>query len=119
MLTLVTIIHIFVSIFLVVTILFQFGKGASLGSSFGGSGGQALHATSGPMSILSKATIACAVIFMLTSLYLTYVVSAPGSSSVMRGVKTVKEAPAPITAPVTTPAPTQAPTTVPTTPEAK
>jgi preprotein translocase subunit SecG len=117
MLTLVTIVHVIVCIFLVITILFQFGKGASLGSSFGGSGGQALHTTSGPMSILSKATIACAVIFMLTSLYLTYVVSAPGSSSVMKSVRSVKEAPAPITAPVTTPAP--APIVVPSTPEAK
>ncbi len=119
MLTLVTIVHIFVCIFLVITILFQFGKGASLGSSFGGSGGQALHGTSGPMSLLSKATIVCAVIFMLTSLYLTYVVSTPGSSSVMRGVESVQEAPAPIVAPVETQTPEQVPTTVPTTPEAK
>ncbi len=81
--TVVIVIHILVSIFLVTTILFQSGKGASLGASMGG-GTQAIFGGSGPASLLMKITIACATIFMLTSLYLTYVSGRIGAHSLMK-----------------------------------
>lgn len=91
--TAVTVLHIFVSFILVVTVLLQVGKGASIGSSFGGSSSQALFGSSGPASFLTKVTAACAVVFMLTSLYLTYLSAAPESESIMRGVPSVMETP--------------------------
>ncbi len=81
--TVVIVIHILVSIFLVTTILFQSGKGASLGASMGG-GTQAIFGGSGPASLLMKITVACATIFMLTSLYLTYVSGRAGAFSLMK-----------------------------------
>ncbi len=92
--TLIMILHIVVSIALVATVLLQAGKGASIGSSLGGSSSQALFGSAGPATFLTKITAACAVIFMLTSLYLTYVSSGVEKSSIMTEVPTVKEAPA-------------------------
>ncbi|VAV82466.1 Protein translocase membrane subunit SecG [hydrothermal vent metagenome] len=93
--TVVIVIHIMVSIFLVTTILFQTGKGASMGASFGG-GTQAVFGGSGPASFLMKITVACAVIFMLTSLYLTYVSGRAGAHSLMKNATPViKTVPAP------------------------
>ncbi|MBI5598451.1 MAG: preprotein translocase subunit SecG [Deltaproteobacteria bacterium] len=91
--TLIIILHVIVSIFLVIVVLLQVGKGASIGSTFGGSS-QALFGSAGPATFLSKITIACAAIFMLTSLYLTYLSGRMPGSSVMGGVPAVKSAPA-------------------------
>jgi preprotein translocase subunit SecG len=92
--TLITILHILICISLVITVLLQAGKGASIGSNFGGGGaGQALFGSSGPAGILTKVTAGCAIVFMLTSLYLTYVSAGPGLSSIMDDMPTVKEAP--------------------------
>ena len=93
--TVVIVIHILVSIFLVATILFQTGKGAGMGASLGG-GTQAVFGGSGPASLLMKVTVACAVIFMLTSLYLTYVSGRAGAHSLMKDTTPiVKTVPAP------------------------
>jgi preprotein translocase subunit SecG len=89
------IIHILVSIVLIITVLLQAGKGASIGSTFGGTSSQALFGTSGPTTFLSKITTVCAIIFMLTSLYLTFLTARKDTGSIMTGVPTVKEAPAP------------------------
>jgi len=86
--------HILVSIFLVIVVLLQVGKGATIGSTFGGTSSQALFGSSGPVTFLNKITIACAVIFMLTSLYLTYLAGGRRVGSVMGSVPAVKEAPA-------------------------
>ena len=71
--------HIFVSIFLVLIVLLQTGKGASMGATFGGSSNQTLFGSTGPASVLSKVTVFCAVVFMVTSLYLAYVPAERGS----------------------------------------
>jgi preprotein translocase subunit SecG len=87
------IIHIIVSIVLIITVLLQVGKGASIGSTFGGTSSQTLFGTSGPTTFLSKVTTVCAIIFMLTSLYLTFLSARKDTGSVMTEVPTVKEAP--------------------------
>jgi preprotein translocase subunit SecG len=46
--------HITVSIVLIITVLLQGGKGASIGSTFGGTSSQAIFGTSGPTTILTK-----------------------------------------------------------------
>lgn len=108
MYTLVIIIHLIVSVILIGTVLLQVGKGASIGSTFGGTSSQALFGTSGPTTLLAKVTAGCAVIFMLTSLYLTYQSKTAKSSSIMSDVPAVT-APAPPaqTAPATPGAPAQ------------
>ncbi len=71
--TFILVLHIFVSIALVLIVLLQSGKGADMGSAFGGGASQTLFGSTGASTFLSKATTAVAIIFMLTSLYLAYV----------------------------------------------
>lgn len=61
--------HVMVGIFLILVVLLQTGKGASLGAAFGGSS-EAMFGARGPGSFLSKMTTVVAVVFILTSLAL-------------------------------------------------
>ncbi|RMG47279.1 MAG: preprotein translocase subunit SecG [Acidobacteria bacterium] len=92
--------HILVSIFLILVVLLQTGKGGDIASAFGGSGSQAVFGPRGASNVLSKATTWSAVVFMLTSLGLFFL-SQPGGSSVM------ESAPEPV--PVETPAAPEVP----------
>ena len=94
MVTLVIAVHIMVSIVLIISVLLQVGKGASIGSTFGSSS-QTLFGSAGPTTFLTKVTGTCAAIFMLTSLFLTYNASKSRTASVMSAVPAVKSAPAP------------------------
>jgi len=82
MVTILTIIHILVCIFLVSIVLLQHGKGADVGATFGG-GGESLFGTEGPVPIMNKITTAAAVIFMVTSISLAYMSAHSTTSSVM------------------------------------
>jgi len=84
MVTILTIIHIIVCVFLVSIVLLQHGKGADIGATFGG-GGQSLFGTEGPVPMLNKITTAAAVIFMVTSISLAYISAHRTTSSVMGG----------------------------------
>jgi preprotein translocase subunit SecG len=62
------ILHVLVSLAIIAIVLLQAGKGADIGSAFGGgSGGQAVFGSMGTPTILGKITTTVAVIFMLTS----------------------------------------------------
>jgi len=98
----ISIIHIVVCILLVVIVLLQRGKGASMGAAFGGSS-QTLFGSSGPGTLLGKMTTGVAVVFMLTSLWLAYFAVHKGSS-VMQGA-----APAPVEQPAPAPSVPPAP----------
>src|SRR5215468_2541145 len=76
MVTLVTILHVFVCIFLILVVLLQAGKGGGMGLAFGSSGAQTVFGGSGAGNFLTKLTAGTAVIFMLTSLTLAYFASA-------------------------------------------
>ena len=82
MVTILTIIHILVCLFLVSIVLLQHGKGADIGATFGG-GGQSLFGTEGPVPMLNKITTAVAVIFMVTSISLAYISAHRTTGSVM------------------------------------
>ncbi len=71
MTTLLTIIHILACITLILIVLLQAGKGANMGAAFGGSS-QTVFGSSGAGTFLGKMTAAVAIIFMLTSITLTY-----------------------------------------------
>jgi len=67
----VTALHVIVCIILILVILLQAGKGANMGAAFGGSS-QTVFGSSGPASFLGKMTTVVAILFMLTSLTLSY-----------------------------------------------
>ena len=90
--TILLIIHVLACIFLVTVVLLQQGKGADVGAVFGGSS-QTLFGTSGAGNLLTKLTSATAIIFMLTSLTLTYGAAKQTTRSIFDSAP--KSAPAP------------------------
>ena len=83
MTTLLLIVHVMVCIALIVIVLLQMGKGASIGASFGaGAAGTQFGPTSGT-STVGKITAAAAVVFMLTSLGLTLTYKSDSANTVM------------------------------------
>jgi preprotein translocase subunit SecG len=70
MITGISILHIFVCIALVLIVLLQAGKGASMGAAFGGAS-QTIFGSPGAAGFLTKITTVAAVLFMMTSILLT------------------------------------------------
>jgi len=91
MITLLTVIHVAVCLFLIVIVLLQHGKGADAGATFGGSS-QSLFGTEGPLPLLNKITTTVAIVFMLTSVSLAYLSSSKSTGSVMSEVSKPKAA---------------------------
>lgn len=96
MTTLIVTIHIFVCLALIMIVLLQTGKGASIGASLGGGGSQALLGGSGASTFLSKATTIIAVIFMLTSLSLAYISSHKSQGSIVSEITAPSEQTIPV-----------------------
>lgn len=92
---LITIVHVTVCIVLILVVLLQAGKGANMGAVFGGSS-QTIFGSSGPGTFLGKMTTAVAVIFMLTSLSLSYSASRRGNSLMEGAAKPVAQQTAPM-----------------------
>jgi len=116
MLTLLTVIHVIVCLFLIIVVLLQHGKGADIGATFGGSS-QTLFGSEGPLPLLNKITTAAAIVFMCTSMALAYYATHAGTDSVMKGLahpaaktETAKPAQEKTQDSVTTPSETSAPT---------
>jgi len=68
----ITVLHVIVCIFLVAVVLLQRGRGAQIGAVFGGGGGGTMFGGRGAGNFLTKLTTGAAVVFMLTSLSLSY-----------------------------------------------
>lgn len=100
---LITIVHVVACIVLILVVLLQAGKGANMGAVFGGSS-QTVFGSSGPGSFLSKMTTAVAIIFMLTSLSLSYIVASRGSSLMEGAAKPVTQKTVPTPKPALPPA---------------
>ncbi len=82
-----TIIHIFVCLVLILIVLLQSGKSADLAGAFGGGGSQTAFGARGTATFLSKLTTGAAVVFMLTSFFLSVYTTRERGSSVMEGAK--------------------------------
>lgn len=110
MITLITIIHILVSIGLILVVLLQTGKGADMGAVFGGSS-STIFGSSGAGNFLTRLTTGMAIVFMITSLTLGYFSGKKPSASVFdRGKVEVQQPARGQPGPVATPqAPAQAP----------
>ena len=79
-------IHVVISLFLILVVLLQQGKGADL-SVFGGGSSQAAFGARGAATVLHKATVICFVGFILTTLSIG-ILKSRGTSSVMSAVET-------------------------------
>jgi preprotein translocase subunit SecG len=75
MVTLITIIHVFVCFFLILVVLLQAGKGGGMGIAFGSSTSSQVFGGRGAGSFLEKLTAGTAIIFMCTSITLAYFAS--------------------------------------------
>src|ERR1700739_3241754 len=64
--------HILVCFVLVIVIMLQSGNAADLAGAFGGAGSQTAFGPRGAATFLSRATTWCAVVFMMTSLTLSF-----------------------------------------------
>ena len=71
-------IHVLVSLFLILVVLLQSGKGGDVAAAFGGAGTQTVFGPRGTSNVLSKATTWSAAIFMLTSLSLVFLSQSTG-----------------------------------------
>ncbi|MFP3911844.1 MAG: preprotein translocase subunit SecG [Desulfobacteraceae bacterium] len=98
MIPIILVLHICVCIALILIVLVQKGKGAGMGAAFGGSS-QTVFGSAGATTLLHKVTTVVAVIFMLTSLGLSFFIGRGGPSSIMEDVtpttQTETQAPAP------------------------
>src|SRR5213596_4152295 len=87
------VVHVISCFAIIGIVLLQAGKGADIGSAFGGAGSQAVFGSMGTPTVLGKITGVIAIIFTLTSFSLA-ILGGDRSSSVVR------EAP-PVSAPAT------------------
>ena len=67
-----TIVHVLTCLCLVAVVLLQHGKGADIGVSLGGGSGQTVFGARGSGNFLTKLTTGAAILFMTTSLVLSY-----------------------------------------------
>jgi preprotein translocase subunit SecG len=96
MITLLTIIHVIVCLFLIIVVLLQSGKAADLAGAFGGMGSQTAFGPRGAATVLSKATTIAAVLFMTGSLGLAILHTRQGGGG---GSVLESATPPPVTAP--------------------
>jgi preprotein translocase subunit SecG len=100
-----TVVHVLMCFAIIAIVLLQSGKGADIGSAFGGAGSQAVFGSMGTPTLLGKITAGVAIVFTLTSFSLA-MLGGERASSVVRE-------PAPATAPATPAPATPAPATPP------
>jgi preprotein translocase subunit SecG len=79
---LVTIVHVIACIILVLVVLLQAGKGADMGAVFGGAS-STIFGSSGAGNFLTRLTTGAAIVFMTTSLMLTYFGTHGGHATLM------------------------------------
>jgi preprotein translocase subunit SecG len=67
--------HVIVALGIIGLVLLQHGKGADMGSGFGGGASSSLFGATGSANFLSRATAALATVFFILSLTLAYIAS--------------------------------------------
>jgi len=68
----VTVVHVLTCALLIGVVLLQQGKGADMGAVFGGGSSSTIFGSGGAGNFLTRLTTGLAVVFMVTSLVLTY-----------------------------------------------
>jgi preprotein translocase subunit SecG len=69
---LIIVIHVLIALAIIGLVLLQHGKGADMGSGFGGGASSSLFGATGSANFLSRATAVLATLFFLSSLGLAY-----------------------------------------------
>jgi preprotein translocase subunit SecG len=92
--TLLVVVHVIACFAIIGFVLLQAGKGADIGSAFGGAGSQAVFGSMGTPTVLGKITTAVAIVFTLTSFSLA-LLGGERSGSVVREVPPVSAPAAP------------------------
>jgi preprotein translocase subunit SecG len=105
MVILLTIIHVLMCFAIIAIVLLQSGKGADIGSAFGGAGSQAVFGSMGTPTLLGKVTTAVAIVFTLTSFSLALLGGERASSVVREPTTAGPSAPAPAAPASPAPAP--------------
>jgi preprotein translocase subunit SecG len=100
--TLLTLLHVLVCLFLIVVVLLQSGKAADLAGAFGGMGSQTAFGPRGSATLLSKATTASAILFMVTSLSLSILATRRAGAGAGTSILDKHPAPASAKQPATT-----------------
>jgi len=109
-----TIVHVLACFAIIGIVLLQSGKGADIGSAFGGAGSQAVFGSMGTPTLLGKITTGIAIVFTVTSFTLAILGGERASSVVREAAPPPSSAPAP--AGVTPAAPAAPAPTVPAAP---
>jgi preprotein translocase subunit SecG len=78
MTTFLTVLHVMVCLVLILVVLLQRGKGSDIGAALGGGGSNTVFGSRGAGNFLTKLTTASAVLFMVTSLSLSYITTQEG-----------------------------------------
>ncbi|MEQ9501030.1 MAG: preprotein translocase subunit SecG [Deltaproteobacteria bacterium] len=84
--TALTILHVLVCIGMLPVILLQSGKGGGVSAVFGGGGAGTVFGSRGASNFLTKMTTGCAIVFMVTSMSLSWLSSR--DRSVVSDIKT-------------------------------
>lgn len=84
MIILLVVLHVLISLFLILVVLIQQGKGADLAGAFGGGGSQTAFGARGATTLLHKLTTIFFALFVLTSMSLAILQARP-RASVMSG----------------------------------
>ena len=99
--------HTLVCLAIIGIVLLQAGKGADIGSAFGGGGSQAVFGSMGTPTILGKITTVVAILFMITSFSLAKLSSRAASVVPASAPAPAAETPAPAAPPAPTAPPAQ------------
>ena len=91
MIIVLVILHVLVALFLIGVVLVQQGKSADLAAAFGGQGSQTAFGPRGAANLLTRLTTYSAIIFMLTSIGLTILLSRSSDRSVLSGHPTTQQ----------------------------
>ena len=98
---LVLIVHVIIAITVIALVLIQHGKGADIGASFGSGASNTVFGSQGSGGFLYKLTGGLALLFFVTSLSLSYMVSTQYQRAEMQAIPQQTGAPAsPIPMPV-------------------
>ncbi len=73
----ITIVHISTCLLLIAVVLLQHGRGADMGAAFGGGSSNTVFGARGAGNFLTRLTTGAAIVFMLTSLSLSYFANPP------------------------------------------
>ena len=95
--TFIIVAHVLIALAIIGLVLLQHGKGADMGSGFGGGASGSLFGATGSANFLSRATAVLATVFFLTSLGLAYMATnrpKVDTGTVMDAVKTAPAKPA-------------------------